>query len=272
MVNPVTVNPSSAARRLSVGASDWLWVVTGIMGVSALMVLMWSKLQPHGSRAFHHMATAILTVSTIAYFAMASNLGQTSVRTEFRSGPTRSIFYVRYIQWFINAPLILLMLLLTTGLTLSDIFLTLFMILVTVVAGLVGALTPTSYKWGFYVFGNLTLLYVFFTLIFSGGPGSRLLSHKTLFGRGAGYTIFIWMLYPICWAFSEGANVLTVDHEMIFYGILDLFAGPLFLFMYLAVLRSIDYDSFGLQSGKASDYVGVRPSEKSRPPESIIAA
>jgi bacteriorhodopsin len=52
------------------------------------------------------------------------------------------------------------MLLLTTGLPLSDIFLTLFMILVTVVNGLVGALTPTSYKWGFYTFGVITLFYV----------------------------------------------------------------------------------------------------------------
>jgi len=67
---------------------------------------------------------------------------------------------VRYIQWFINAPLILLMLLLTTGLPLSDLFLTIFMIIVTVVTGLVGALTPTSYKWGFFVFGVLALFYV----------------------------------------------------------------------------------------------------------------
>lgn len=52
------------------------------------------------------------------------------------------------------------MMLLTTGLPLSDIFLTIFMIIVTVVTGLVGALTPSSYKWGFYVFGVLTLFYV----------------------------------------------------------------------------------------------------------------
>ena len=67
---------------------------------------------------------------------------------------------MRYIQWFINAPLILLMMLLTTGFPLSDIFITIFMIIVTVVTGLVGALTPSSYKWGFFVFGVLTLFYV----------------------------------------------------------------------------------------------------------------
>ncbi|KAF8263539.1 hypothetical protein EI94DRAFT_1772902 [Lactarius quietus] len=204
MVNPLTVNPTTAARRLSVGASDWLWVVTAIMGISAVAALAWAKMQRHGARAFHHMALAVLTVSTITYFAMASNLGQTPVRTEFRSGPTRSIFYVRYIQWFINAPLILLSLLFITGLPLSDLFLTIFMILVTIVSGLVGALTPSSYKWGFYVFGCLTLFYV------------------VKYGMSAVYLVVIWMLYPICWAFSEGANVLT----------------------------GVDYDGFGLQSAR----------------------
>ena len=53
--------------------------------------------------------------------------------------------------------------------------------------------------------------------------------------------------------------MLTVDHEMIFYSVLDLFSGPLFLFLFLASLQDVDYDSFGLQSGKASDYVNVPP-------------
>jgi len=213
------------------------------------------------------MALAVLTVSTITYFAMASNLGQTPVRTEFRSGPTRSIFYVRYIQWFINAPLILLSLLFITGLPLSDLFLTIFMILVTIVSGLVGALTPSSYKWGFYVFGCLTLFYVVFSLLFSGLRSRLLETHKSKYGMSAVYLVVVWMLYPICWAFSEGANVLTVDHEMIFYSILDLFSGPLFLFLLLASLQDVDYDGFGLQSGKASDYVNVPPrAEKARDP------
>jgi bacteriorhodopsin len=80
-----------------------------------------------------------------------------------------------------------------------------------------------------------------------------------MYGRGAVYLVIVWMLYPICWALSEGANILTVDHEMVFYSILDLFAGPLFLFFLLASLEDVDYDGLGLQSGKASDYVNVPP-------------
>jgi bacteriorhodopsin len=43
MVNPVFVNPTTAARRLTIGGSDWLWVVTVIMGFSTLFALAWSK-------------------------------------------------------------------------------------------------------------------------------------------------------------------------------------------------------------------------------------
>ena len=43
MVSPVHVNPSFADRRLTVGGSDWLWVVTVIMGCSTFMAFAWSK-------------------------------------------------------------------------------------------------------------------------------------------------------------------------------------------------------------------------------------
>lgn len=59
--------------------------------------------------------------------------------------------------------------------------------------------------------------------------------------------------YPICWALAEGANVITPTSEMIWYGILDCFTGPIFFFTYLILLRSVDYSSLGLQSGKFTD-------------------
>lgn len=69
---------------------------------------------------------------------------------------------MRYIQWFITFPLELLALLLATGLSLSDITTTLFMSEVTVVSLLVGALTHSTYKWGYYTFGIAALFYVWY--------------------------------------------------------------------------------------------------------------
>lgn len=115
-----------------------------------------------------------------------------------------------------------------------------------------------------------------FTVVFSGLRSRLVDTHKTLYGFSAVYLVIVWILYPVCWGLSEGSNLLTVDHEMIFYSILDLFAGPLFLFLFLASLQDVDYDSFGLQSGKNSDYVNVpppveKPREMPQMPQPVVA-
>lgn len=83
---------------------------------------------------------------------MASNLGGTGIRTEFRSaGATRSVWYARYIDWVITTPLLLLECLLTCGISLSDIFTVVFMDIAMIVVGLIGALVASSYKWGMFL-------------------------------------------------------------------------------------------------------------------------
>lgn len=67
---------------------------------------------------------------------------------------------MRYIQWFISFPLLVLSVLLTTGLSLSDIATALFMSIVVVISGLVGALVHSTYKWGYFTFGAVALFYV----------------------------------------------------------------------------------------------------------------
>ena len=67
---------------------------------------------------------------------------------------------MRYIQWFITFPLLVLEVLLCTGLSLSDIMTTLFMSVFVVISGLVGALVHSTYKWGYYTFGCSALFYV----------------------------------------------------------------------------------------------------------------
>lgn len=51
--------------------------------------------RPRGTRLWHNIALVILTTSTVAYFAMASDLGATPVTTEFsrgNPGSTRQIW------------------------------------------------------------------------------------------------------------------------------------------------------------------------------------
>ena len=51
----------------------------------------------------------------------------------------------------------------------------------------------------------------------------------------------------------SNGTLISVTGEMIWYGILDLLLGPLFLFYFLFSLRNVDYSLFGLNSGKYTD-------------------
>jgi len=261
-------NPPNAPIDITTHASDWLWAVFSIMTLADLLMIAWSFRRPRGTRAFHHVAIVILTITALDYFAMASDLGSTPVRTEFRGGGARAIWFSRYIDWALTAPLLLLILLLGTGISLSEMFLTLFMAVFAVVSGLIGALVPSTYKWGFFTFALASLFYIWYHVIFPSTAAAAFLgSHvRSGFRMHSIGLMLIWGLYPICWGLSEGGNVITPTSEMVFYGILDLLTKPLFLFAYVRHISSVDYGLFGLQSGKNSQFGSGRTSlgEKER--------
>ena len=89
--------------------------------------------------------------------------------------------------------------------------------------------------------------------------------------RSASYFSFMLITYPIAWACSEGGNVISPTSEMIWYGILDIFTGPVFLFLFLYNLRSVDYAAFGLQSGKFTDQ-GETPAQREKAAEAGVNA
>ncbi|KAL6305135.1 heat shock protein 30 [Sparassis latifolia] len=268
-------NPPGGTLHISVHGSDWLWAAFSVFALSLLIVLVVSFTKPRGSRFFHQIAVIVLAVSSIAYFSMASDLGYAPAPVEFRKHggePTRQIWYVRYIQWVINLPLLLLELLLVTGVSASDIFTTIFISLIFIVGGLVGSLVLSTYKWGYFTFGVAALFYLWYVVLFY-APRSSFAAGSTLRNRYylvAGYFSFMLITYPICWACSEGANVISPTSEMVWYGILDLLEGPCFLFLFLWGLRDVDYKTFGLQSNK---YVGFgREPTSSKAAEAGVAA
>lgn len=146
--------------------SDWYWAVTAIMGAAAVTFAGLSVRKPRPNRIFHYLSTGITLVAALAYFTMASNLGWTPINVEFGrtnhrvAGRSRQIFYVRYIDWFITTPLLLLDLLLTAGVPWPTILFVILLDEVMIVTGLVGALVQSTYKWGYFTFGKSLLLLV----------------------------------------------------------------------------------------------------------------
>ncbi|SJX64359.1 related to YRO2-putative membrane protein of unknown function [Sporisorium reilianum f. sp. reilianum] len=259
------VNPPNADIHLGRWGSDWGWTVFCLMAASTLGLLIWSFFVPRNRRTFHYLLTAVLAISTISWYSQASDLGATPVTVQFLrnsprgSGyagyPTRQIWYSRYVDWTLTTTLLLLSLLLMTGLPLSVIFITLFFNILMIVCGLLGALTRTRYKWGYFVFACAALGYVLYHVFASGLRSSRQLGHG--FGRAfmAASTLLaiIWPMYAVCWALSEGGNVIGVSEEFLWYGLLDLFSKPLFALMLLFMLRRCDYGALRLRSGKLTE-------------------
>lgn len=212
--------------------------------------------RPHSQRLFHQITGFLLAVAAIAYFSMGSNLGQTPIEAEFlprgssqvRAAGSREIFYARYIDWVITTPLLLTDLCLTAGLPWSTIVGVILADEVMVITGLIGALTQTAYKWGYWTFGMFALFYVTWILLMDGRKAVNVLggpAKKTYYACGV-LTIGLWPLYPIAWGLSEGGNVIHPDSEVIFYGILDVLAKPVFSFMLLYGHRHIEFRTLGL--------------------------
>ncbi|KAG9233694.1 hypothetical protein BJ875DRAFT_505239 [Amylocarpus encephaloides] len=255
--------------NITVRGSDWYWAVTAVMAVSTVVFMGLSFTVPRRKRIFHYITAAITMVASIAYFTMASNLGYAAIAVELVRGDPkvagryREIFYVRYIDWFVTTPLLLLDLLLTAGLPWPTVFYTILVDEVMIVTGLVGALVSSNYKWGYFVFAMVALFFIAYNVTWVGRQ------HATTLGSNVAraylvcgiWTIFLWFLYPIAWGLSEGGNVLAPDSEAVFYGILDLLAKPVFGGMLLFFHRNIDPVTLGLHIRDYDDV--MHPSEKS---------
>ena len=78
----------------------------------------------------------------------------------------------------------------------------------------------------------------------------------------AAFIAFIWTLYPICWGLSEGSDTITPTSEMVFYGVLDLIAAPLYLALYTSWVSTLPHED--LMAGVSAVDRGM--TERKAPP------
>ncbi|KAI9720718.1 MAG: ion channel activity [Chrysothrix sp. TS-e1954] len=255
----------TAGISITTHGSDWYWAVCAVMIVSTMAFAGLSYTKPREQRIFHYITAAITMVASIAYYSMGSNLGWAPIAVEFERsdsvvrGMNREIFYVRYIDWVITTPLLLMDLLLTAGMPWPSVLYTILIDEIMIITGLAGALTASTYKWGYWVFGMAALFWIGWVLIMEARP------HAYHFGSDVGksfllcgtWTFFLWCLYPIAWGLSEGGNVIAPDSEAVFYGILDIMAKPVFGALLLWGHRGIDPARLGLHIRDYADASAV---------------
>ncbi|KAI1187675.1 bacteriorhodopsin [Nemania serpens] len=218
--------------------SDWYYAVCAMMGATSLIAMALAFRRPQTQRLFHYITAGITAVACVTYFAMASNLGQLPILVEWvrprsrwvSAAGTREVFYARYIDWAITTPLLLLELLITAGVPTPTILITILADVFMIVCGLIGALTQTRYKWGFFAFGMAALFFIAYELLFDARRHANVLGgdpKKTFWTCGL-WLLLLWFLYPVAWGLCEGGNVIHPDSEFIFYGVLDVMSKIVF--------------------------------------------
>jgi len=223
-----------------------LWIVFVIMFLSSLAFFYLAFVTPVQKRLFHILTAFITTFATLSYFAMATGSGNSFshqvIKEAHRHSPDtyediyRQVFWARYVDWSITTPLLLLDLALLAGLNGANILVAIVADLVMVLTGLFGAYGRTEgQKWGWYAMANAAFIVLIYAVAV---PGRRSVAAKdsktsSLFASIGGFTLILWVMYPIVWGISDGARLWSVDAEIVAYAILDVLAKPVFGFWLL---------------------------------------
>jgi len=253
--NAVSMNPSDATGNLTTHGSDFYWAFFALFALLTIGYVVFGSLKAASDRAFYYIFTTATAILAITYFTLASDLGWTAIAPEFtshQSGGTREIFYARFIGEFFTLPLVVLAPLLLSDLLYSQIGVTLFAAAFAIVMRLIGALIQSQYKWGYYAFSIAAFAYVSFVLLGPARAGARRNDVTLPYLTASSTVVFIETLYYIAWALSEGANVISLDSEAVFYGVLDLILVPVVGAWLIWNLRDTGLEKLGLRETRGS--------------------
>ncbi|XXH03543.1 hypothetical protein Hte_009948 [Hypoxylon texense] len=195
-------------------------------------------------RLFHVITALVTTFAFLSYYAMASGDGVTShpyVSGRSKHGAVteivkRDIYWVRYVDWSITTPLLLLDLCLLAGLNGASILVTVVSDVIMILTGLFAALSKDEAQgWGWYAFACIAYLNIIYQVGYKGTHAMSNKDYKTraFFGSLSLFTLLLWTAYPIVWGIADGAHRVNVDAEIIAYAVLDILAKGVFGFWLL---------------------------------------
>jgi bacteriorhodopsin len=228
-----------------------LWVFFAFFTLAVVVTLIMAKRVERKLRLFHLVTGIILVTAHASYLVMACGMGVTWVRSFKHAADgapvIRQVFYARYIDWAITTPLLLLDLALLAGMPTIQIVTILFADLVMVLMGLFAGLQDSSERsrWFLYAISCAFYLYVLFGIVGAGRKAASLQSSsvKRIYNVTSGMIIVLWTGYPIIFALTEGKGRISVDAEVICYGILDVLAKIVFGFYLLSAHSHSEGDS-----------------------------
>ncbi|PTU22099.1 hypothetical protein P175DRAFT_0492702 [Aspergillus ochraceoroseus IBT 24754] len=222
-------------QEIHVTGMRTLWVVTVLMGLSALVFYILGSRVQLSKRLIHTLVSISTTVSFIIYLALATGEGidwKHDVLEEShkhvpntRHDVIRQVFWLRYVNWFVTDPMILASLTLLSGLPGAHLFAAIAADYVMLGSGLLGTFAGhTARRWVWFTISAIAYLTVVYHI---GVRGSRAASNRDgptrrLFGAIAFVALLAKVLYPIALAAGALALKTTIDAETIIFAIQDI--------------------------------------------------
>jgi len=234
--NPPIIQHASAAGFRT------LWVVFALMLIATITFGALSWTVPASKRLYHSLTTLIVLIATLSYFAMATGQGWTWHHVRIRESHDhgipdtfrhvhRQLYWARYVDWLLTTPLLLVDLGLLAGLNGASIFSAVVADIIMILGGLFAALSyQKKTAWGWYAIAVISFFWVIYTLAVTGLTTAKAKGAKVqrFFTLIMGFTLILWIAYPIVWAVAAGTRHLSVNGEIIAYAVLDVLSKGVF--------------------------------------------
>uniref|UniRef100_A0A061RSZ0 H 2-mkate-hbetabr n=1 Tax=Tetraselmis sp. GSL018 TaxID=582737 RepID=A0A061RSZ0_9CHLO len=244
---------------LGVAGSAALWTAFGILVTSSVVFYILLLFQPVGRRIFHVYTFTITATASVCYLLM-------SVQQGYKIVGVRPVYWIRYVDWLVTTPLILLDLGTLISIDHDNIVLLIFLDLLMILSGAVGSFVGNWQNLFFWGAGMLFYILIVFE-VFS---AIRFLSNrisvkvKNLYLLLATSTVSVWSMYPIVWLLADGLNIMPVDLETILYALLDISAKCAFGFV-LLLSREAVADATADENAVSTEEPLLLPTEAATP-------
>lgn len=232
--------PSSQVIVLSVYFSHAVIV----FGTWAVIFLDAFKHRP-SARLYHYILSNVALVSSLCYLCLAANTMTPWEEDFFHVKSSRAWHSVlpRYIDWCVSTPLQLVVMGTMGRLSVGNIFELVSLQLIMIIAGALGHIYDSVFRWIFFSIGAIAFypVYVFLFEDFDHEVVARFSGRETanqffFWGR---YLLMTWLIYPILWILlvTDVANFVVLT---VIFSFMDLCAkGGLVYWLFTCCYRSL---------------------------------
>ena len=183
-------------------------------------------------RAFSVTNCVITAIAATSYYTMARSEGYSVKATT-----GRYIYWVRYVDWALTTPLILLDMANLAGASRSLTALILVFDELMIILGLASVLSlDDGTKWGWFALGNVAFVPILYLVLVDYQKYKRP-EVSGAYNTHAIYLSVLWILYPIAVGLGSEGEVISSDAETVWIAVLDILAKTVFGSILLTLFR-----------------------------------